>query len=276
MEIRDIAKKPVLFVLRLLHLEEHVRKMLRTFFNVIMTPERGMLRYSMMQSQQYKGYTRTYEDAKKLCVGKFEEHEAYPYERYLLEKYDGKTERSLDFGCGIGRMMKRMLDIFEHVDGADLMEENLDYARRYLSRENTIEETRYNLFKTDGLGCKISPAYKYEFIYSTICLQHIAVHRIRYEIFCDLFKLLKEKGQCCFQMGFGWDNGVHWFNNEYGARRTNAGLDVSIPDDSHLPMIEEDFRKIGFTKVEYVKELSPHKSNFNSYHPYWLFIHLWK
>ena len=276
MEIRNTTTRPIVFVLRLLRLENHARKMLRVFCNVSLTSKTGVLKYSSMQKQQYKKHCRTYEDSKKFCVGAFDDHEVYPYEKYLLERFGNKTERALDFGCGMGRMMKRMLDKFKYVDGADLMQENLEYTKRYLSKENTIDKNRYSLFKTNGLGCKITSPYKYDFIYSTICLQHIAVHKIRHEIFCDLFQLLKKNGQCCFQVGFGWDNDIHWLNNEYGARSTNAGLDVSIPDDNHLPMIEDDFRKIGFSKVEFIKKLSPHKNKFRNYHPCWLFIHLWK
>ena len=39
---------------------------------------------------------------------------------------------------------------------------------------------------------------KYDFIYSTIALQHICSHTIRTQIFKDLNKLLKEGGSCCF------------------------------------------------------------------------------
>ena len=259
-------------------MENYARKTARQFYNVVLPARIGKLKYSRMQKRQYKKYTRTYEDSKDLCTGTFEDHEAYPYEQYLLEKYEGRFHYALDFGCGMGRMIKRMLKFFECVDGADLMQENLDYARHYLTEENQIDESRYHLFKTDGLGCKITAPHKYDFIYSTICLQHIAVHKIRYQICCDLYRLLKGNGQCCLQMGFGWDNGVYWLNNEYGARSTNGGLDVSIPDESHLPTIENDFKKIGFNKVEFVIKDSPHKDNANirCYHPYWVFIHLWK
>lgn len=276
MEVKSIIKKSVLCILELLHLKKYVQKMTRRFLKIILPPRVGMSIYSTMQTKQYKKYSRTYEDAKTFCVGAFEDHEAYPYEEYLLEKYTGVPGHALDFGCGMGRMMKRMLDVFAYIDGADLIQENIDYAKCYLTEENQIAEKRYHLFKTDGLGCKITVPHKYDFIYSTICLQHIAVHKIRYRIFSDLHRLLKDNGQCCFQMGFGWDNGVHWFDNEYGARSTNAGLDVCIPERSHLPVIEKDFKGAGFKKVEFTIKPSPHTSNLNTYHPSWIFIHLWK
>lgn len=229
-----------------------------------------------MQKKEYKWRTNNYEAAKNLCVGSFNDQESYPYDKYLLERYSSKTEYALDFGCGMGRMMNRMLNIFPYVDGADLMQENLNYASRYLTSENQINQERYNLFLTDGRNCKISPIYKYDFIYSTICLQHIPVYKIRFEIFHDLYQLLNINGQCCFQMVFGYDNGVHWFHNEYMAPDTNGALDVSIPDESHFPMIEKDFKLIGFRNVEFIIKESPHAKNAQISHLYWIFIHLWK
>lgn len=229
-----------------------------------------------MQKKEYKWLTKTYEDTKKACVGSFDDQESYPYEKYLLERYNSKTEHALDFGCGMGRMMKGMVNMFRYVDGADLMQENLDYAKRYLTSENQINEERYKLFLTDGLGCKIFPSYKYDFIYSTICLQHIPIHKIRYEIFHDLYQLLDNNGQCCFQMAFGMDNGVHWVDNEYMARGTNGILDVSIPDESHFPMIENEFKLIGFRNVEFVIKESPLATNISLPDLSWIFIHLWK
>lgn len=259
-------------------LKNVITKVLHVFFNIVLSlfPTAGMSKYAHMQGKQYKKYCKTFEDSKNFCVGRFNDHEAYPYEEYLLERFSGKTENALDFGCGMGRMINRMLKIFKHVDGADLMQENLEYAEYYLSHENGVDHDRYALFKTNGIGCKANFQHQYDFIYSTICLQHIAVHKTRNEILIDLFRLLKDGGQCCLQMGFGWDNGVYWFNNEYGARSTNAGLDVCIPDDSHLSAIEEDLKKIGSSKVEFIKKPSPHGDKFKDFHPQWIFIHLWK
>ena len=124
------------------------------------------------------------------------------------------------------------------------------------------------------MGVSIDKKDYYDFIFSTIALQHISVYEIRKSIFKDLWSLLKPGGSCCFQMGFGWDNGNYWFSNKYTARSTNGGDDVSIPDDSHLEGIKKDFEDIGFKNVEFKMELSPHPEMGNNYHPIWLFNHL--
>jgi len=235
----------------------------------------GVRRYNRMQVKAYTNYTMTYDDAIHRCVGRFEEHERYPYEKYLLDKYEGNIDIALDFGCGIGRMMNRMLHHAQFVHGVDISEKNLQYAHRYLLSHGW-PENRFRLFQSNGLGCNIDSGVFYDFIYSTIVLQHIAVHKIRYQIISDMFSMLKEGGICSIQMGFGWDNGTHWFDNAYGARSTNAGHDVSIPNETHLDSITKDLIGIGFSSIEYVKNISPHQGCGLDYHPEWLFIHMRK
>ena len=90
----------------------------------------GIESYRKMQKKEYSNYTKTFDDAKNLCVGNFEVHEAYPYEEHLLQHFEGKSGVALDFACGIGRMMKRMLGHFDVVDGVDISEENLGHAEK--------------------------------------------------------------------------------------------------------------------------------------------------
>jgi 2-polyprenyl-3-methyl-5-hydroxy-6-metoxy-1,4-benzoquinol methylase len=239
-----------------------------------MMPDRGLHRYQRMQKKAYASYTKTFEDSKVLCVGAFDEHERYPYEDYLLEHYSQPRDRALDFACGMGRMMNRMLHRFDYVAGVDLDARNVEYAGKYL-RDKGWDSHRFAVHQTDGISVKTGDGIRYRFVYSTIALQHIAVHEIRRRIFADLKALLEPNGQCCFQMGFGLDNGVHWLDNRYGARRTNAGLDVSIPSLDHLPVIEKDFLSLGFSKVKFEIKESPHPELNASYHPNWIFIHLW-
>lgn len=143
-----------------------------------------------MQVDEYGKYSKTYDSCKDKCVGNWDAHELYPYDTYLLENYDGKFNKALDFGCGMGRMIKRMLSKFTKVDGADLISQNLEHAKIYLEKDLT----NVNLFKTDGLSCSID-SEDYDFIYSTICLQHICVHETRFSIIKDFYKLLNETGE---------------------------------------------------------------------------------
>ncbi len=228
-----------------------------------------------MQRERYAHATRSLEQSKASCVGHWEAHEKYPYEDYLLEHYpaDRSMGASLDFGCGVGRMILRMKRRgFSRVDGADLMKQNLDFAIEYLG-EHDDTESETSLFVTDGLGCDITPAHEYDFIFSTICIQHICVHEIRFQIIKDLRRLLKSGGQMCLQLGFGWDNGSYWWDNHTRVQSTNSGADVSIPTEEHFPHITADMKEIGFKKVLFERKPSPHP-DVSDYHTEWLFMHL--
>ena len=212
-------------------------------------------KYVDMQISQYNQSCSTIEQSKKICVGLWEDHENYPYEDYIFKNFKGPYQNALDFGCGMGRMIKRMLQFFHRVDGADLIENNLKFTREYL---NKIENQRCSLFQTDGTSCKINTEIKYDLIYSTICIHHICVYDIRYQIISDIYSLLKEGGQCVLQFTFGNDNGIYWFNNHYNAKYTNGGEDITIPNLTYLPDIINDLETIGFKDIKYHICPSPH------------------
>lgn len=222
--------------------------------------------YLKMQKQTYEGYLTNENSVRELCVGNWKAHEAYPYEELLLKNFYGTREVALDFGCGPGRMIKRMLKEFLFVDGADFIEEHFEHARNYLSKN----DERVDFIKTDGLSAKIPE--KYNFIYSTICLQHIACYEIRSQIIQDLSSALYDNGQMVLQMGYGYNTGVGWFDNQYSARYTNGGLDVSITKDN-INSVVEDLEKCTNLRVKYELHPSPHPK-LKFYHPNWIFFYM--
>jgi 2-polyprenyl-3-methyl-5-hydroxy-6-metoxy-1,4-benzoquinol methylase len=248
---------------------DYIRRLWYEFF-----PNSGMASYQRMQQRAYENLTGNLDDSKNLCVGSFDAHQKYPYEEYLLEHFEGQYGAALDFACGMGRMMHRMQKHFRVVDGVDLSKNNLKHAVNYLT-ERGISNEKYSLFLSEGIGVK-EINKKYDFIYSTIALQHISAHSIRTKIFKDLNSLLKDGGFCCFQMGFGWDNKIHWFDNNYVARSTNGGCDVTIPNSNHLDSITKDFEAMGFKDIRYEFKISPHPQIGSTYHPIWIFIHMKK
>lgn len=265
-------RKNIIYFLERIRIKNAILLARAIFLNAIfrLLPETyGIKKYNKMQRAIYTKMIGDMEITKNKCVGAFEEHERYPYENYLLMNYHGKYGVALDFGCGMGRMIKRMYNYFEYVDGGDLMRENLNLARVYLGDES---HQRTELFELDGIGCNIEVDKKYDFIYSTICMQHIAIHSIRKKIIQDMYGLLRPNGAISLQVGFGWDNGVHWFDNEYAARSTNAGLDVSIPSIEHLDRIKNELSNLGYENIKFERRPSPHP-HLKEYHIEWLFIY---
>jgi SAM-dependent methyltransferase len=202
-----------------------------------------------MQKKSYRGYTVTGEASRKLCVGHFETHQRYPYTKFLLQHSSGPRNTERDFGCGPAKMMLQMLDHFEKVDGMDIDRRNLIYADQELPA-NSINPNRLNFYLGNGLGIQPMPPTKYDFIYSTICLQHIAVYNVRRQIFVDCLNLLNAGGTACIQVGYGWQGPAGWFENKYDALSTNGGFDASIPDSQTLQKVEQDLLQIGFYKIK--------------------------
>jgi len=227
--------------------------------------------YTSMQTSEYNKIANTLEIAQKLCIGAFEYHEKYPYLQYLLQHYTGKYNTALDFGCGPGRMLKHFTSKFDRVDGADFIPEFLQLAKEYL--KDSIKN--HNFYLTDGQSCSINTDIQYDFIYSTICLQHICVHEIRYKILQDFYNLLTPSGQCSIQLGYGWNNSNSWFDNNYTVIHTNGQSDVSIPDLYSLEHVIKDIESIGFVVI-YDLKTSPHECLNGIYHPQWLFLYLTK
>lgn len=71
-------------------------------------------------------------------VGHYDYHEIVPYETNLLYVYgdirrpifdDFSQLRAFDICCGEGRMVRRMQKLFAQVDGADISEDMIGYAK---------------------------------------------------------------------------------------------------------------------------------------------------
>ena len=226
--------------------------------------------YIHMQEVSYD--VLSWRDAKVDCVGSFDEHEAYPYEKLLLKKFDGKFEKALDFGCGIGRMINRFSVVFENVDGIDISDNNLLIAKEYCQSM----KNKPNLYKTDGMHFYNIKDNTYDFIYSTIAMEHIAPYSVRLKIFEEMYRTLNKSGFISVQMCY-----IEKFNNHYKytedaekkmpitgiakwnedatwATRTNSHYDVKL-DKKSLIIVEDDLTKIGFKEVSFHFENPPHK-----------------
>ena len=200
-------------------------------------------------------------------VGSWRAHDQWAdYNDYLM-KYVPRNESwiALDYGCGPGRNLKRWSSIFARVDGVDISQKNLENARTFLAHLPTAKTP--NLFLTEGMDCGAAPKDHYDFVFSSICLQHICVYNVRYSILKSLFSCLKLGGRISIQMGYGVPspNTVNYHDNFFAAPGTNRVADVAIrsPDE-----VENDLKKIGFTDFEHwLRPVGP-----GDVHPQWIFF----
>ncbi len=200
-------------------------------------------------------------------VGSWREHDAWPdYEEYLMRYVPRDASWvALDYGCGPGRNLRRWSERFARIDGVDISAKNLENARIFL-RDLPPEKTP-NLFLTQGMDCGGAPRGAYDFAFSTICLQHICVHSVRYSILQSLYECLKPGGRLSIQMGYGVPSPhtAGYFEDFVQATGTNRVSDTAIASPEEP---KSDLEKIGFVDFEnWIRPVGPGDS-----HPEWIFF----
>ena len=206
-------------------------------------------------------------------VGVFDGHNAWPdYDNYLFKGIDlTRNKVALDFGCGPGRNMVKYRDWFKRIDGCDIAQSNLDNARRWVTQNNAKHG---NLYHINGVDLRGIASEVYDVVFSTICLQHICVHEIRYNLMAEFLRVLKPGGTFCAQMSLDAipDPRFHdYFANNYQATATNGYADVSIADPSQLG---SDLNAIGFSSSSFEYDIRP--VGPGDTHANWIFFRVTK
>jgi SAM-dependent methyltransferase len=152
------------------------------------------------------------------------------------------------------------------VDGVDISQANIDYCK------NEYVNYKSNWYCNNGVDLQDIPSEKYDFITSTIALQHIPVYNIRRSLIEEIFRILKPGGLFSFQMGFG-DNLVDilgrlkasYYENILNAAGTNSEYDVRIQNESE---VVEDLSDIGFINI--TVQIRDSYSDYG--HPQWIYV----
>lgn len=236
----------------------------------IMIEPIGAQKYIEMQRSLYEhaASQSKYDQWDKIdgVVGSYNAHNQWPdYDRYLMRYIDAsfKQKRALDFACGPGRNIVKYSHLFAELDGADISAVNLENAKKNLSYHGVPEP---RLFLTNGNDLGDAPDNFYDFVFSTIAMQHICVHEIRFSLLSHMYRSLRKLGRLSIQMGFGVKpGGVPYYDNFYEAPGTNSLADAMVENPDY---VEDDLRKIGFQSFEYwVRPTGPGDN-----HPFWIFF----
>lgn len=222
-------------------------------------------KYTQMQLNEYNVTALEWsEENRDPVVGAFDRHNNWPDYEFLFETIENQSEKiGLDFACGPGRNIVKYKNRFKRLDGVDISPINIQKAKDYL-KNNNIES---NLFISNGVNIDIIESNEYDFVMSTIALQHICVYDIRYSIMNDIFRVLKNDGIFTAQMGFGSPSPmtVGYYENYYDATHTNRACDVCIESPEQLA---NDLFKIGFKSFNYkITNVGP-----GDIHPNWIFF----
>src|ERR1700739_1573868 len=93
----------------------------------------------------------------------------------------------LDFGCGCGRNVMNVWNRFRRMDGVDISFGNLVHDRENILAAGAPEDA-FRLYACNGTDLRELPSDEYDFVMSTIVLQHIAVHEIRLNYLREFFR----------------------------------------------------------------------------------------
>lgn len=190
------------------------------------------------------------------------------------DNWTGKA--ALDFGCGIGRNVDNLSKLanWSFVDGCDISSENIVRADKFLS--TVLNKSKYNLYTTTGVDLYPIESNRYDFVMSTIVLQHIAVHTIRFSIMMDIFRVLKSGGLFSFQMAQynSVKETAEYYDDIYDAPGTNGRFDVTVDDPQN---VIDDLEEIGFKNISY-EIRNEWDANNRSYIPTenWIYFKAWK
>ena len=161
--------------------------------------------YAQLQRQYYDSRIATEQDAKNL-VGCYDEGaKTMPsIAQFILDEYRQRQYKKpsqalnlLDFGCGVGRIMEafKLLGV-QHVDGVDISEKMLTFARQ----TPALKDSQF--FLTSGSDCGAAPRGHYDLVTSLFCLQHICHHDNRMSILRSMRECLSDEGMAAIEMQF--------------------------------------------------------------------------
>ncbi|MGD1804967.1 methyltransferase domain-containing protein [Dapis sp. BLCC M126] len=119
----------------------------------------------------------------------------------------------LEIGCGVGRLIKYLREKFARVDGVDISENMIQFARQYLADGKQNGE----VFVNNGYDLQQLSDENYDFVFSTIVFQHIRSISIVKSYFQEIFRVLKPAGYFRIQVH---DNSAESLGNfdEEGAK----------------------------------------------------------
>ena len=224
--------------------------------------------YTNMQKKQYASGTSNHE-----------EHNDNPdYWDILLsdlkDKNTWKDKTALDFACGKGRNVMNMLELcdWKRADGIDISDNNIQFCNSNYIGWPT------EWYVNNGTDVSDLKTNEYDFIMSTIALQHIPVYDIRRSLLSDLLRTLKPGGLFSFQMGYGegLDDPLganrprsSYFENIWEATATNSEHDVRIQSEKE---VTDDLLDIGYVDVSTVIK----EAYSDSGHTHWIYVKCYK
>ncbi|HXG49048.1 MAG TPA: sulfotransferase, partial [Methylomirabilota bacterium] len=133
----------------------------------------------------------------------------------------------LEIGCGVGRIIKPLRERFARVDGVDISERMIEFARQYLADARGHGRVMVNS------GCDLAdlPDHDYDLVYSMIVFQHIRSASVVRSYLREVRRVLKPGG---------------YFRLKVYRARPGLGR----ADEEAVPGVQYGFEGNGYTEEE--------------------------
>jgi SAM-dependent methyltransferase len=170
-----------------------------------------------------------------------------------------RSIRALDVGCGVGRLMEPLLEIGAAVDGVDISEQMLHFARQNPKLQQS------SLFLSRGHDCGSAPDGAYDLVYSQLCFRYIRSRTVRQQLLHAIARALRPGGVVVVEMRFfrGLSAAtippphVPWSAEECETTVEAGAADV-CPTADELHLVYEDFsRHFEDLRLQFVEVPAP-------------------
>ncbi len=107
----------------------------------------------------------------------------------------------LDYGCGIGRLLKPLSSKVKFMHGVDISPKMIELSGEFWDKSDNV------LMKVcNGEDLSIFEDRMFDFIYSILVFQHIPYLRTIKNLLKEFARTLKPKGYCCVQFSMQYNN----------------------------------------------------------------------
>lgn len=160
-----------------------------------------------------------------------------------LSKEALATQRALEIGCGVGRLVHSASAIFNSVIGLDVSEQAIAEARRLLKAKSNVE-----LMLGDGIGLGEIESSSIDFAYTFAAMSSMPVSVIAMYLL-ELSRVLKPGAQMRLQLYLGSPQAAYaedtiairsFSKAQFGAAAELAGFSVDTSRELHLPFEVSD------------------------------------
>ena len=152
--------------------------------------------------------------------------------------------RALDVGCGAGRSMEPLINLGATVDGVDISERMIHFARQNPKLQDS------SFFLSRGNDCGQAPDGAYDLVYSQLCFRYVRSRIVRNDLLRTIARALRIGGVVVVEMRFfrGYTGAtipaphVPWRADECDPNVDAGAADVCLtPDELHL--VHDDFSR---------------------------------